>query len=602
MSIKQLTRNIYPFVYPYRWIIIITLCLAAIGSFVGQVNALVVKYTVDSVNNLVVNHQEIKDGFSILIFVIVAFVGKEIASLVIQLGQQLFGEKLRIALLKDLSQSVIEKMLTYRLSFFTKEANGAGKLQTRINKGAESLTRLVEIFFIEILPLFATAIVALVMMFHSSLYVGFAGVFLIPVYFFLSWRQAIKLKVSRKNIKTNYENKNHGLISILESIPVVKSFIREDIEGRKQSELQNELADNMMKRRNIKTFYKASKGMLEQVGLTSIVFFTVWFILKGEMSIGMIMFNIMLFGNVAAPIRQFHGIYDEVNDAFIYSEGFFDLLNADGETEETGTFKPESIAGCFELRNVDFTYPNSKQALFDVSMKIQPGKVTALVGLSGAGKSTVMSLLEKFYRPDSGAILLDGVPLEDYDIKFLRDHIGLVLQKNHIFSGTIEDNICYGNPGATEREVIQAAKKAYIHDQIMSIPGRYQATALELSGGQQQRIAIARMFLKNPPVIFLDEPTASLDAIATEQIKNSIDAIKKDRTVIIISHSISQIIDSDVIYVMEEGRVVENGTHEEVYNTHGVYTKIFDSMARSLNLDKISKTMEMAFQKQRMVV
>jgi ABC-type bacteriocin/lantibiotic exporters, contain an N-terminal double-glycine peptidase domain len=225
-------------------------------------------------------------------------------------------------------------------------------------------------------------------------------------------------------------------------------------------------------------------------------------------------------------------------------------------------------------------------------MEILPGKITALVGLSGAGKSTLINLLDKFYQPDSGEILLDGVSLTEYDTAYLRQHIGLVLQRNHIFNGTIEENIRYGNPDATMEQVIDAAKKTYIHDQVMALPQGYETSALSLSGGQQQKIAIARMFLKNPPIIFLDEPTASLDAISTEQIKNSLDAIKKDRTVIIISHSISQIIDSDRIYVMKKGEIVESGTHEEIYKQDGVYKEIFDAMARSLNIDKISKTID----------
>ena len=168
----------------------------------------------------------------------------------------------------------------------------------------------------------------------------------------------------------------------------------------------------------------------------------------------------------------------------------------------------------------------------------------------------------------------------------------MVLQKNHIFNGTIEENIRYGNINATFQEIEDASKRAYIHEQILDLPEGYQSKALLLSGGQQQRIAIARMFLKNPPIIFLDEPTASLDAIATEQIKNSLDAIKKDRTVIIISHSISQIIDSDYTYVMKHGEVVEHGIHEDVYKMNGTYKEIFDAMAKSLNIEKIAKTFD----------
>jgi ABC-type multidrug transport system fused ATPase/permease subunit len=174
----------------------------------------------------------------------------------------------------------------------------------------------------------------------------------------------------------------------------------------------------------------------------------------------------------------------------------------------------------------------------------------------------------------------------------LRDNIGLVLQKNHIFQGTIEDNIRYGKMNATQEEIIAAAEKASIHEQILKIPNGYQSDALLLSGGQQQRIAIARMFLKDPPIIFLDEPTASLDAIATEQIKHSLDEIKQGRTVIIISHSLSQIIDADYTYVMQDGVIVEHGEHHQLYQQQGTYKSIFDAMAKSLNIDKIAKTFE----------
>ncbi len=241
---------------------------------------------------------------------------------------------------------------------------------------------------------------------------------------------------------------------------------------------------------------------------------------------------------------------------------------------------------------MDFTYPNGTQALFGVNMVIEPGKITALVGLSGAGKSTIVNLLDKFFEPQVGTITLDGVDLREWDTQYLRENIGLVLQKNHIFDGTIEENIRYGKPDATFEEVVEAAKKSYIYDQIMALPRQFQGKASDLSGGQQQRIAIARMFLKNPPIIFLDEPTASLDAIATEQIKNSIEAIKKDRTVIIISHSISQIIDSEMVYALQKGRVEQSGHPDDVYKKGGIYKDIIDASARSLNIEKIAKTLE----------
>lgn len=383
-------------------------------------------------------------------------------------------------------------------------------------------------------------------------------------------------------------------MNIIESINVIKSFNREKIESEKQWELQTEFTDNQMLVRKTSFYFDGLKNFVRQTGTVLIIILTAYLVLieYPGMTIGKIMYHVMLFANVTAPITQLQRIFDQMNDALIYAEGFFDILEADDEREPTGKYRPEKVKGNFEISQVDFTYPNGTKALHNINIHIESGKITALVGLSGAGKSTILNLLVKFYNPDSGSIKLDGVDLKDYDTHFLRDNIGLVLQKNHIFDGSIEENIRYGRPNATIEEVMDAAKKAYIYDQIIKLPNGFQSRAQLLSGGQQQRIAIARMFLKNPPIIFLDEPTASLDAIATEQIKASIDAIKKDRTVIIISHSISQIIDSDVIYALKDGRVEQSGNPDSLYEQGGIYKEIVDASARSLNIDKLTQTLD----------
>jgi len=583
---QQLRR----FIKPYRTMIFVTLLLTFIGALFAQVNPLVLKYTVDEVTKLTQLPNPMEQGIHVLTLISIILLGKELANIFIQFGQKFYGEKIRINVSSELAQEAINKILTYRIAYYNDENHESGKLQIRIDRGIESLTKLVQNFFIDILPLFSTAIIALIVMYMQNIYVGLVSTMVIPIYFYVTSRQAKKLGNVRRTLRNQREQKTSGLLNLINSIMVIKSFVREKFEGSKQYNLQMKLMESQLYTRRTSFIYDGLKTFIEQFGVVLIILLTVYLVLDQQMTIGAIMLHIMLFNNVSAPIRQLHRIYDDMNDAFIYAEGYFEILNADEETEPNGTINNIPIKGNFEIKNVDFTYPNGMKALHNVSLKIENGKTTALVGLSGAGKSTIINLLCKFYEPDSGEILLDGNNLNDFDNDFLRDDLGLVLQKNHIFKGSIEDNIRYGNLHATFDEIKEAATKAYLHEQIMDLPEAYNHDATQLSGGQQQRIAIARLFLKNPPIIFLDEPTASLDAIATEQIKNSLDAIKQGRTVVIISHSLSQILDSDMIYVMKKGAVVENGTHEELYEKDGTYREIFDASARSLNLDRLVKT------------
>lgn len=592
MNIWQVILKLVPFVKPYKLLIFISLILTLIGAVAAQINPIVLRYTVDTIEILLKEGIHARESTSLLLFISSILFGKELLNIAVKYGQSMIGEQLRINLSSNLLQHGIEKILTYKYEFFTSDENATGKLQTRIDRGAESLTSFVQNIFIDLLPLFANAILALILMFHANFYVGLVASAIMPIYFLLSWRQAGMLKGVRRGLRALREQKTNGIFNIIESIIVIKSFVREEYEKEKQNQLKQNLVEAQLKQRKTNYTFDALKTFIEQVGVVLIIILTSYLVLDQKMSLGAIMFHILLFNNVSAPIRQLHRIYDQINEAMTYAEGFFEVLEAENAVEESGEIKPEDLKGSFELKNIDFIYPNGTQALFDVNMKIPAGKTIAFVGLSGAGKSTLINLLCKFYTPTTGEILLDGKKLADYETNLLRRKLGLVLQKNHIFRGSIEENIRYGDMKATFEEIQNAARKAYLHDQIEQLPDKYQSDAQSLSGGQQQRIAIARLFLKDPPIIFLDEPTASLDAIATEQIKNSLDAIKENRTVVIISHSISQIIDSDVIFVLKQGRVVESGTHEELYEKGGTYQEIFNASARSLNLDKISKTLE----------
>ena len=595
MSIGALLKHILRYVRPYRWLVIVTLLLTLIGSLLAQVNAIVLDRSVDAIN--ILDQQPTLSWSSartILLVISAVLLGKEVLATIVNFFRRYYGERMRILVSRDLSLQVVRHILTYRIAFYTASGNEAGRLQSRIDNGVTSLSRAVNLFFIDILPLFTSAIIALILMFVANFYVGLVALCIVPIYFYVTYIQAERMRAGRRGIFDGQQAVSQNILNIIESITVIKSFNREEIESQRQAGVQNKVTNLQLNTRKQSYFYTGLKGFLEQIGTVLVIILTAFFVLVDYpgMTIGKIMYHVMLFANVSAPIRQLHRIYDDLNDALVYSEGLFDLLEGEEDVEESGDYRPAEVTGCFELQHVDFTYPNGVKALHDVSMRIEPGKITALVGVSGAGKSTVVNLLDKFYRVDSGMICLDGVPLDQWDTHWLREHVGLVMQRNHIFDGTIEENIKYGNPQASHDDVVDAARKAFLYDQVMAMPDGFESSALRLSGGQQQRVAIARMFIKNPSIIILDEPTASLDAIATEQIKASIDAIKEGRTVIVISHNIGQIVDADQLYMLEQGRVVESGKPDEVYKQGGRYKEIFDASARSMNADRIADVLD----------
>lgn len=594
MSTLSLIKKLWPFVQKYRQSLVGAFVLTALGALLAQVTPLVMEYTVNTVQNILNQQNQTTEQITWIVggLVLVLF-AKEIINLLVQLGQKFLSDRLRFRLAADLHNYTIKRMVSYHLSFFALSQNQIGKLEKRIDKGIESLTKTVKNIFVDIVPMFANALLALLLMYKKNVWVGVCATIIMPLYALISREQSRRQKQVRRNIQHFREEKANTLFSLIESIFVVKSFVREDYEAERQWSLTQRLSDSEVKHHRTNYLFDGLKSIAEQLGVVMVFVVTIYFVLNQQMTIGAILLHLMLFNNVSAPVRHLHRIYDEYSEALTYAEGFFDMIENNSYLEnisEKDLKTPDTLKGIFEMKDVDFVYPNGKKALKNVSLRLEPNKTTAIVGLSGAGKSSAMNLLAGFYSPSIGEILLDNQSLHQYNPQWIRKNVGLVMQKNHIFSGTVEENIRYGNLEASFEEIVEAAKKASLHDQILQMPKEYQTEARALSGGQQQRIAIARLFLKNPPIIFLDEPTASLDAITTEQIKDSIDAIKKDRTVLIISHNISQIMDSDKIYVMQEGEVIGSGTHETLYAAGGLYREIIDSNARTLNIGRLAAT------------
>src|ERR671920_1357155 len=365
MSIWQIIPRLVPFIKPHRRWVALSLGLTLLGALAAQVNPLVLRYTVDTIERLLSEGRTASQGASLLLLISAVLLGKEIVNTGVRYGQNLFGEKIRVNVSSRLTQAAVERILTYRLAFYTDSDNQTGILQTRVERGAESLTKLVQSAFIDILPLFASSVLALVIMFLANVYVGLVAAAIMPIYFLLSQRQASMLKGGRRGLRALREEKNNGLHNIIESIVVIKSFVREEYEKEKQARLQQNLVGAQLRQRQTNFVFDGLKTFVEQIGTVLIIILTAYLVLGGQMTIGAIMFHIMLFGNVSAPIRQLHRIYDEMNEALTYAEGYFQILDADDQVETGGGLDVSHLEGTFELQDVNFTYPNGTQALFD---------------------------------------------------------------------------------------------------------------------------------------------------------------------------------------------------------------------------------------------
>ena len=280
MNLFGLFRNIAPFVRPYRLLVAITLILTLVGSLMQQVNAIVLDRTVDAINSLIGTDFSWPQAARILTIISVVLLGKEVLSAVITFAQSYYGERMRIFVSRDLSQSVIEKVLTFKVAYFSADENATGKVQARIDQGVSSISRTVQNFFIDLLPLFTSAVLALILMFAANVYVGLVAMSIVPVYFWITWRQAGRLKGWRREMRSYRESKSQGIKNIVDSIHVIKSFNRESIEAQKQLELQNRVTDNQMKTRQVSFYYGGVKSFVKQVGTVLVIILTAYLVLS----------------------------------------------------------------------------------------------------------------------------------------------------------------------------------------------------------------------------------------------------------------------------------------------------------------------------------
>ena len=371
---------------------------------------------------------------------------------------------------------------------------------------------------------------------------------------------------------------NATLENSIAGMKVTKSFCTEDEELEKFDKINNIFKD--AREESYKAMAEYFSGMnffmdlLEWIAMILGGYYTY----VGRITIGDFAAYILYVKMFIEPMKKLVNFTEQYQNGMTGFKRFKEIMDEEIQEEAKNPKELKNVKGNIEIENASFTYEDENEVISDLSLSIEAGKTIALVGPSGGGKTTLCSLIPRFYELDSGDIKIDGNSIKDVSLRSLRKNIGVVQQDVFLFTGTIRDNIICGNPEATEEEMIEAAKKARIHDFIMTLPEKYDTyigeRGVKLSGGQKQRISISRIFLKNPPIIILDEATSALDNVTEREIQASLEELSKDRTNIVVAHRLSTIKNADEIIVITNGKISERGTHDELIKAGGIYATL----------------------------
>ncbi|MBE6381202.1 MAG: ABC transporter ATP-binding protein [Lentisphaerae bacterium] len=373
---------------------------------------------------------------------------------------------------------------------------------------------------------------------------------------------------------------NSQIQDSLAGIRVVKSFANEDVEQDKFNNCNRAFLASKIDNYRIMGRFHGGNSFFQGLLYVAILLFGGVFIAQRVISPGELAIYALYIGIFVHPLEMLINFTEQFQRGWSGFRRFAEVLNTAPEIiQHKDAAIPEKLSGAIEYKQVKFEYEKDNTVLNDISFEIKPGSTVALVGPSGGGKSTICALLPRFYDAQSGSVTVDGLDVKKWQLKALRNHIGIVQQDIYMFSGTVRDNIIYGKPDASDEEIIAAAQRANIHDFIMTLPQQYDTAVGErgvrLSGGQKQRIAIARVFLKNPAILILDEATSALDNESERHIQAALEALSRGRTTLVIAHRLSTIRHADRIIAIDSGRIAEAGTHEELMQNNGIYAKYY---------------------------
>ncbi|CAC7187810.1 Lipid A export ATP-binding/permease protein MsbA [Staphylococcus aureus] len=566
------------FVKPYKYRIFATIIVGIIKFGIPMLIPLLIKYAIDGViNNHAlttdekVHHLTIAIGIALFIFVIVRPP--------IEFIRQYLAQWTSNKILYDIRKKLYNHLQALSARFYAN--NQVGQVISRVINDVEQTKDFILTGLMNIWLDCITIIIALSIMFFLDVKLTLAALFIFPFYIltvYVFFGRLRKLTRERSQALAEVQGFLHERV---QGISVVKSFAIEDNEAKNFDKKNTNFLTRALKHTRWNAYSFAAINTVTDIGPIIVIGVGAYLAISGSITVGTLAAFVGYLELLFGPLRRLVASFTTLTQSFASMDRVFQLIDEDYDIKNGVGAQPIEIKqGRIDIDHVSFQYnDNEVPILKDINLSIEKGETVAFVGMSGGGKSTLINLIPRFYDVTSGQILIDGHNIKDFLTGSLRNQIGLVQQDNILFSDTVKENILLGRPTATDEEVVEAAKMANAHDFIMNLPQGCDTEVgergVKLSGGQKQRLSIARIFLNNPPILILDEATSALDLESESIIQEALDVLSKDRTTLIVAHRLSTITHADKIVVIENGHIVEKGTHRELIAKQGAYEHLY---------------------------
>jgi ATP-binding cassette subfamily B multidrug efflux pump len=568
----KLFAKLMAFIKPFKATYYFVMFAAILLSLFSTLTPYLLKVTVD-------DYITPKDYQGMLLFVGLMF-GALLLEVLFQFLFVFYANWLGQKVIKDLRVKLFDKIIHFKMAYFDKTA--VGRLVTRAVSDIETIASIFSQGLFMIIADLLKMILVIVVMLYVDWRLSLIVFSVLPVILYATRLFQKSMKKAFEEVRLQVANLNSFVQERISGIKIVQLFHREKIE------YDNFVAINE----------KHKKAWLKTVWFNSIFFpvaeisssvtigLLVWYggvnvISGGAVSLGTIFLFIQMSQMLFRPLRQIADKFNSLQMGMVAADRIFGILETESNIEDEGTFRPTELKGDIQLKKLGFSYLPGEPVLKEISLDIKAGETIAIVGATGAGKSTIINLLSRFYEFDSGEITIDGTSIRSYDLQTLRKHVSVVLQDVFLFADSLYNNITLYNPEITRAQVIQASKEIGVHDFIQSLPEGYDYNVKErgvmLSSGQRQLIAFLRAYLSNPTILVLDEATSSVDSYSEEIIQRAIDTLTKGKTSIVIAHRLATVKNADRIVVLNQGQIVEVGTHKELLQvTEGHYAKLYE--------------------------